>query len=285
MHTDSDTPPEYRCASCGDHALYPVRCDRCDRMMTAPGLADAHEDVTAAERGWLLAGPLIGVGATWSCGAAVFTNGFGRLPWAWGLRNTFETVQEIFLGSWVLTGPLPVVLVTLLGIWLGRAATLTRVREARRARRLARDFEAMCAASPVSLEELRPGHVRVVATIVEATSPVLSNHGLPCAACENLIDGGLTPSPRHSLGTRFFLRDEWGRRVRVDAQHVRVVSGYSFDEEAHVPVGARVELAAVARAFTGEGGEHAANYRRADVTFELVGTPSEPVFLRVLDAV
>lgn len=280
METDRDAPAEYLCPSCGDRAPYPVRCDRCERAMIAPGAADPRDEVTRVERWWLLAGPVVGVAATWSACAAALSDGFSPHVSSFGY---LAGVRGVFFGSWVLSGPLPVVVVTLLGVWLGRAAASAKVRDARRARRRARDLTAMAAAAPASLGGLRPGRVRVVATIVEA-APVYSDRGLPCAACENLADGGGSPAPRHSLAGRFTVRDEWGRRVAVDARHVRVVEGYAFDEEAHVPVGARVELVATARATAGDGTEGAAGYRDPRRAYELAGTADEPVLVRVLDA-
>lgn len=281
MEADRDALFEYRCPSCQDRSPYPVRCDRCDRAMTVAGVEGHDDDATDSERWCLLVGPILGAGATWSACTALradsarWVRDFISVPfdWAFGHANW---------ASVLFAGPVLLFAFALLGVWFGRVAAVAKVREMRRIRRRSRGIERMGATPLVALDDLRPGRVRVRAVIVEA-APVFSNRGLACAACEALVDGGASPRPPHPLGARFTARGAGGRRVVVDARHVRVVEGFDFDEEAHVPVGAHVELVATARAVRDSSGT-GAGYRDACQTYELAGTPGEPVLLRVVNA-
>ncbi len=279
MDPDRDATPEYQCPTCHDRSPYPVRCDRCDRQMTVSGVDEPFTDATDEERCWRVVGPMIGVGATWSLFAA--RPHAPRSDFVAGLLSYLARgVEWLLWRSILVAGPwLVATVVTLLGLWLGSTAARAKIREARRARQRSLGLAAMAEVPRVELHRIGPGPVRVRATIEDA-APTLSDRGVFCAACEALDDGGGSPKPRHPQGSRFTLRDVQGRRVAVDARWVQVVEGYDFDEEAHVPVGALVEVVATTAARV--SAETPMGYRDLARDVELVGSPAAPVLLRVL---
>jgi hypothetical protein len=261
---DDDLP--YVCPQCGDSSPVAVLCDRCARPMTARGATPPAPPATWGARLTLATGAFLGGTA----GAA--------------LAFALMFFERTFFGAFLFfsVGFLPVVAAGVLGARVGRRIASNSLREARSAWQRA-EADARLDALPLRELAACDGGVVRVRGRVHAAQPLYGLGNTPCVAIEMVPHGEPLAEPRHSTGSTFSLVDAAGVRAVVRAEHVMIAEGEQSEYEVVVPVDADVEVRGVARRLA-DAASPSNTYRAVASALEFVGTPEEPVVIRVLRA-